>query len=529
MITIYKRNLWPDIVREQHPRYMALSDFTVALDVEEGPVADALEADPLLQQKITDAINDFVNNKAYRFLSDKVFRVETRIFMHINNRDFDSLADDYRSFDEYTRYLLSLTNDNVKYLVGQTIKAVAKDKKAVAGYKRGIIVKMVVKIARILFSTTTMVVGTTTAIFTCGTTAIPGLIIGFVGLVQSFAELTRELLKAIKSLELARVDALVSLKDLEKKYKNAGGGSIGTQEVLRGVANKVFSGFIEINTITTLSGKFDLWENKIRVVDQKSHQLAQKLTQILQKANELQRVINMESRPSVPSREGCKLKVPPPIPSREGRRTINSSGQISPLVPSRQGRVNANVYKDMFSQKTPPPVPSRFGRASAPAKHASPPPANARSAENQAGDQKTKKTMKLASVRRNIMKTIPKIEKLQKEVNVNKRQNKLFTTALSNLKGRKPRAVEFIEAFMNVTVDLTKAGISFGVGSYDLHDGLSTAKGVTDSIYSIGSFILDQSVESVVLSNDLLEGFGELGNALNEKDRLDRDAGRKGV
>lgn len=526
MITIYERNLWPDITQELHPRYMALSDFTVTLEIDEGEVADALEADPLLHQKLIDEVNTFVNDKTYRFLFQKVTQAEAGIALHLNQRDFDSLAADYRSFDEYTRYLLSLTNDNVKYIVGRTITTVAKDKKAVGKYQRGVALKLSVKIAGIAFSVTTIAVGATTAILTGGTTAIPGLVLGIVGLVQSAAELGGEIAKAIESLEAACADAIVSLKDLEKTYLGAGGGKIGRHEVVKGAVNKALSGFVEMNTITTLAGKFDLWESKILVVDQKTHKLARRLPRLFDKADALQRCIQMAASPPVPSRVGCQIKVPPPIPSRAGRPAANAAGAMSPPVPSRRGRVSGSAYKEAFGGNVPPPVPSRAGRMAPPP---TPPPSTVRDATNQAGDPRTNKTMKLARVRASIMKIIPEIEKLQAEVTLNKRRNQYYTTALNKLKGRKPEIAEFVEAFNNVALDLTKSGLGLAAGSLDLYDGLKSAKLATESIHTIGSFVVEQCLESATLANDLADGFGELSKTLNEKDKLARDARRSHV
>jgi hypothetical protein len=296
---------------------------------------------------------------------------------------------------------------------------------------------------------------------------------------------------------------------------------------LKGAANKVLSGFVEMNTITTLSGKFDLWESKILVVDQKTHKLARKLPQLFEKADALQRCIQMAASPPVPSRAGCQLKVPPPVPSRAGRPPVKAKVALSPPVPSRQGRVSGSAYKEAFGGNAPPPVPSRAGRPAPPA--SLPPPASARDAKNQAGDPRTNMTMKLDQVRTSIMKIVPEIEKLQAEVTINKKRNKHYTTALNKLKGRKPEAAEFIEAFNNVTVDLAKSGLSFALGGMELYDGLKTAKVATKTIHEIGSFVVDQCLESATLANDLADGFGDLSKTLNEKDKLARDARRSHV
>lgn len=514
---------------------MALSDFTITLEIEEGPVADALEADPLLHQKIIDAVNDFVNNKTYQFLYKKVNQSDSVIAGHVRNRDFDALTADYRGFDEFTRYLLSITNDNVRQLVGKTIDTVARDKTAVARYKGGVVFKMTLKIAGIAFSITTMAFGTASAVvgaiggFGVGAiTAIPGLLVGFVGLVQSAAELAQELFKALESLEMARVDALHTLNKVEKKYKDLGGGGIGQREVFNAGLNKVFSGFVDINTITTLSGKFGLWESKIKLVDQKTHKMARKLPELLQKADEAQLFITKANAPAVPSRVGCNLKVPPPVPSRVGRRPVNSSGILAPNLPSSRGRIPASVYRDIYSARVPPAVPSRVGRGPVPVMN-TPSPDKARLDQSQSGQLKGKRMLQLSRVRGKVMKLIPEIGKLQKEVDTNKKQNQHYTIAVNKLKQRKPRVVEFIEAFENVAVDLGKAGISIGAGAVGLGGGVATAKAVTETVHSIGSFVVESMVESAFLANDLVEGVGELGQTLNEKDRLDRQAHRARV
>lgn len=67
-------------------------------------------------------------------------------------------------------------------------------------------------------------------------------------------------------------------------------------------------------------------------------------------------------------------------------------------------------------------------------------------------------------------------------------------------------------------------GISLGLGGSDLYNGVSTAKTGAETIHPLGSFIVENVVESVNRSIDLTEGMGDPGKALKEKDRIDRSA-----
>lgn len=521
MITIYERNIWPRIVKELHPRYMAMSDFTITLEIDDnGPVASKLEDDPLLHQKVIDAVNDCVDEITYKGLYDTVFRADMVMECHVNTKNFDRLTEDYQRFDDYTKYLLRVTYVQIGQTVSKTIDAYAKDKRAVGMYRAGIFVKLTLKLAGIAFSIVTMAVGTASAIASGGTAipaAIPGTIVGFVGLVQSAAEMARDIVKAIETLDMARADAIVSLRKLEKKYEGKGTRGVGTREVLAGSVNKIFSGFIEMNTISTLSGKFDLWGNKILVVDQKCHSLARKLPELFRKSLEIQSQISAIKSPSLPSPQIAKRAVPPPVPSRAGRRSINSLGVQAPVVPSRRGRVSANAYRDIYSRNAPPPVPSRFGRAPAPVQVA-PPSTLEKPTETPRCDQKAKKVSALNKISVKTGKVIPRISELQRQVNINKKQNQFYTTAFNKLKRKKSTTAEVIEILQGVSWDLTKAGVSIGFGVDGLSGGLQTAKGITDSIHSIGSFAVEQLVESAYLANDLVDGMGELGKALNEQE-----------
>lgn len=516
MITIYERNLWPKIVSELHPRYMAMSDFTITLEISEGPVAKKLEDDPLLHQQIIDAVNSWVNNQTYKILHDKVFKEDMTITCHVNTKDFDQLTEDYRRFDEYTRQLIFLTNDNIKRLVQKTIKANGKDSRSAGLYIGSIAVKLSFKVAGMVFSTITMVAGTVSAIVSGGTAiplAIPGTIVGFVGLIQSAAELARDLVKAIETMDMARADAIVSLKKLEESYKGNSTGAIGRKEVLVGAVNKVFSGFVDFNTISTLSDKFDLWGKKILLVDQKTHNLARRLPVLFQKAAELQMQISKAQAPIVPSREGCKLIVPPPIPSRDGRRPVSSLGNVAPQVPSRQGRVSANAYRDIYSRRTPPPVPSKYGRAPAPVQPAT--PGVPRDFEVSKGDQKSRKIIQLNKIIAKTHHLVPEISRLQTQVQIHRQQSTHFTKVLGKLKSQKPGVAKVIEVLGGISYDLGKSGLSAGIGSFGLGFGMAASQGVTDSVHTIGSFVVEGLVESAFLANDLVDGIGELDEALS--------------
>jgi len=536
MITIYERNIWKAIVQKQHPHYMPLNDFTISLTIQEGKYADALEADPLLHQKLIDNLNDFVNNKTFNFLSEKVAKTENNVKRYIDTKDFDSLEKEYIEFGVYTRYLLSITNENLKYLVTTTITSFAKDKNAVRLYHAGIGFKMVVKVAGIGFSIVSLSVGigsTVASVFTGGATTVPavaGLVVGFVGLIQSSCELAREIVNAIETLDMAKNDALNSLQTLEKRYKGNSNGVVGAREVLGQGVNKVFSGFVEINTIKTLTGKFDLWDKKILVVDQNCHKLSRNLTQTLLKADEIKRIINVASRPPVPSREGIKLKVPPPIPSKTNRSVINSKGQFSPPIPSKQGRISGNALKEIYSNSVPPPIPSRVGRMPVPIINPTPAPQKSGIEPYEHIKQIQKKRNQLNKISLRVNKTIPKIQELQIEVRNNRRINTHYKNALIKLKMRKPRVVEFIEAINNVTIDLTKAGINMGLGAHGMFEGLTdTAKTTSSVLHSIGSFVVESTVEAAQLSMDLTDEMGELGDAINEKDKITRTTLKKRI
>jgi hypothetical protein len=534
MITIYEGNIWERIIHEHHPRYIPLNDFTVSLNIQDIKYANALEADPLLHQKLIDNLNDFVNSKTYVYLSNKVFKTELNVRMHINNRDYDALTKEYREFDVFMRYLLSITNENLKQLVRITIESVAKDKKAVARYQAGIGFKMVLKIAGIGFSLITLSVGTASLVaspFTAGVTsslAIAALIIGFTEMIQSSCELARDIIKTIETLEMARIEAVSSLKGLEQRYSGNSNLIVGVRDVLGQAVNKILDGVVEVNTIKALSGKFDIWEKKIQIVDQKCHKLARNLNTILLEADKIKRVINMASRPPLPSKEGITIKVPPPVPPKANRPSFNSRGQQAPPRPSSRGRVSTNALRDIYSNNTAHTVPSRHGRMSVPSSNTTPNSHTRISEQLEHSNQINKKKNQLNMICLNVKKTILEIPKLQFEVRANKRENALYKNALKSLKGRKSKISEFVEAFANVAVDLTKAGINVGLGAHGLYSGLAdTSRTTTSAIHSIGSFVVERIVESAQLSYDLTEGIGELGAALKEKDEIDNNRRRK--
>lgn len=514
-ITIYQRNIWPEIVAEQHPRYMALSDFTISLEIEEGAAADSLEKDPLLHQVLIDNINEFVNNKTSRLLANYVYRHETNVMMGINNRNFDGITIEYRRFDEFVRYLLAVTNDNLKHLIRTTIESQAKDKTAVTLYKTKTVLKLGFKIVGITWSVGSLIVGTGLAIAAGGPLlAIPGLTWGLITSIQSIAELGREIFKAAESLKTAGLGALSSLYELERKYKGAGATKIGVTEVVSGGINKVFSGFVELNTITTLSDKFELWGNKILVVDQKTHGLAKKLPELFSKMEAIQRAIMISQRPPVPSRDGCKLRVPPPIPSREGRPSRHPLRPKPPEIPSRAGRVPGIVVREMLGMKTPPPVPSRLGRPPAPPR--SELPQFARASHRSERDTTTAIGRKLTQLRGKVNTTISKTIDLQSEVKKQKFLEERYKGALKNLKGRKTTAASFVETMANATLGITKAGIGLGLSGFDLSQGMTTA---FDTVHSLVQFIADETLDAVDLSVDLTESMGDMGKALREKGR----------
>ncbi|MBM4062590.1 MAG: hypothetical protein FJ265_16060 [Planctomycetes bacterium] len=344
-------------------------------------------------------------------------------------------------------------------------------------------------------------------------TAIPGLVVGFYSLVQSFAELAREVYKAAETLKMAGADALSSLEQLEKRYKGAGGGRIGVTEVAAGVVNKLFSGFVELNTITTLSSKFELWGNKILVVDQKTHGLAKKLPELFRRIEELQRLIMLAERPPVPSRDGCKLKVPPPLPSKQGRPSQHPPKPTPPEIPSKGGRIPVVAVKEILGLRVPPPVPSTLGR---PAPPVMPAPTTV---SHPVVESRNVKAKTLAELRGKVNTTVTKVADLQAEVKKHKFLQERYKGALDGLKGRKPTEALFLETLGNVTVAIAKSGITLGLGGFDLSNGVKT---VAETVGNVSQFVVGSIMDATVLSADLAENMGDLGSALREKAKLER-------
>ena len=517
-LLIYERNIWPEIAAEQLPRYAIMNSFVISVEIEDDSVADALEKDPLLHQKLIDNINAFVNEKTVKLLGNNVFRTETDIQIQINNSNFDGLARVYREFDVFARYLLAVTNDNTKHIVQRTIDAQVKDKKKANRYKAGMAVKMTYRIGSLLFSTGTLAAGAASAAVSGGVTAIPGLIVGFIGLVQSAAELGRELAKAISSMDQAGADAMATLEKMIKRYQTAGDTKVNVSEVGKGVVNKVFSGFVELDTISTLSGKFDLWESKILLTDQSAHRLARKLNGLFAKMDEIQREIMLAQRPPVPSRAGCKLKVPPPVPSKANRPKLSPSKPAPPPIPSRQGRIGAMALRDTMGLRTPPPVPSRIGR---PALNQVQTSASSNTAKQIQSHEALRESVPhtLVRIRGIVHANIVKISDLERGVKKHKALNSNYKKALTKLKSRKTKASVFVESLANVAVGLTKSGISMGLGGFDLSQGLSTA---SETVQSISTFVVEQTKECFDMSLELADEYGELGEKLREKERLNR-------
>ena len=486
-ILIYKRNVWPEVYAEQRPRYMALNDFTVSLEIEDGAGADALDQDPLLHAELIDKVNEWVNGNTVRLLSDYVYRHETAVVMKINNRDFEGLAKEYKDFGVFVRYLLAVTNDNIKRLVGTVIQARAKSQRDRSLYLVKFGVKLGFNVAGIGVSGVALTAGSVSLVTAFTPVAIPGLLVGGAALLQSLCELARELWKAIETMEQAANDARQSLEKLVEGYRHSNTVDLVAREFAVGAANKVFAGFVDFRTIPTVSNKVQLWGNKILGVEQQTHKLARQIPEVMRKIVEIERAIMLAQRLPVPSREGIGLKVPPPIPSRAGRPHHHLQQPSPPPIPSRTGRVAGVAYKDMFALKPPPVVPSTLGRVPGAVYKEQfgkqgPQAESVPSAAKQGPDAAASTNAKLSQLRVKLARLTTRISDLQGKVVVQKKDHERYNKALAILGSERPTALLYAEALRDLGIDVAKAGINLAVGSVDLAMGVGT---VRETIHSL--------------------------------------------
>jgi hypothetical protein len=237
-----------------------------------------LDKDPLLQQKVVDAVSDVHD--------DYVKDVQELIAQH--DRIITTQKDlDQETVDEVKNRINKLTQGCLDIYVREADKAVVKGwkdlqnkQKSYANYQIKTVVNITTKSA--------FLVGNIALTATGGVGNIPGLVLGIAGAVKGTVDLAKTAYKAAVEAETVARKLTKTLNSLKASYKDSKAKLVAA-ELSKDIVNTFFLDIMP--TISSCGDDLKLVEKKTEGIEVSAHKMSVKLNTILKAMSKVQKEI----------------------------------------------------------------------------------------------------------------------------------------------------------------------------------------------------------------------------------------------
>jgi hypothetical protein len=241
------------------------------------PIVAQIGADPLLHQRIVDAVKAEITKSAL-LIDSKMAFADKQVG---NAPSPQQAAAELGKFMEFA----SMEARGAVQRAGQKAQLVweslADQRKEYSKYKRDVGIKVVLTSAGVALSAA----GVAGAAATGGAS----LALGIVGLIRSTVDLAKLLRDLLKEAEGIGKRVTASLEKLKERYKGSSKASVVSREVGSSILNSLLQ--TEVGNITRTKSDCDLWEKKLFGIRDKAHQFSSQLARLLEDADKLEKEI----------------------------------------------------------------------------------------------------------------------------------------------------------------------------------------------------------------------------------------------
>lgn len=323
--TLIEMNMWPEIQSKAKPQALQLKKLPLKIDIDcDSKLWKAIGKDPLLHQKMVDAVND--NRKKTTINLIKLVSHHDALIVK---------APDARQQQQQAKEFKGRAEKEVSALRSQAPRAVEKvweQRKRTQKEYRNYKIKAGASVAVDVVDIT---LGVTGAVGSAGASLALSIIV----VLRSTAGMVQKLAKLAVEAETLQKKLVRDLKELHRAYAEASRTSVGAQELAGNYVQKVFN--VDLApTISSCKTDNEQFGNKLKGLDVDSHKVSSNLGKTLTDVDKLTDKIK-DRKSNLPDRKRQKLL------GSVGKLEKSVNGMIEKVI-GLQERVNkGNVaHKD---------------------------------------------------------------------------------------------------------------------------------------------------------------------------------------
>lgn len=277
---LFSKNVWPTVNRLVQPVHIQVSQIIVEIEITDDRVRLAAAKDPLLHQRMVNAVQTLVDNDLCQLLAYQLGTSDAnagRAKKLGNEAQFRTAVNDAPQALE--RVKLQIV-PRIESAAAQVWQSLMQTRQEYRGYQ----IKTVLKIGA---SMTSIGVGIGSAVASTGAS----LAVSIYGIVKGVADLLVTFRNAAQEAETTEKRLQQALHNARTVFEKAGRKEGVAWEMGRTLISKTLSSAVDIDTPSKCKDLNELFGSKLDGLEVAAHNASEKLNMVLEKAEELGKVI----------------------------------------------------------------------------------------------------------------------------------------------------------------------------------------------------------------------------------------------